>query len=177
MNKTKKGFLTASAILNIISASLCIIFSLILLFMVPGINEQFIVAILKEDPDYTYIKHADGGYVFTFIEEGVTYEITDEILTTMMKTVKSMLIVASLFVLGISIALTILSVKLLKLTKKEQDKKGIIIANLVLTILCGNVVAMGLLIASLCIKNKKSDDNINELNQDKQQDVVLQDLE
>lgn len=172
MTKTKKGLLTAGSIIGIASAVLSLILAVILSFSTFFITEKFILDLYKDEvSNYTYIQQSDDDYMITFDEDGVKYELTDDDIEDVVKIVRGIVAGFSFAIIGLHIALLVLSIMLLKATNKDKDRKGITIALLVLFLISENIIAAGLIIASLFFNKVEEKDNNN-----KQDDIVLEDV-
>ena len=167
MNKTKKGFLNAVSIITIIASAFGILYGLVFMFVGSNLlTEDLIVDVFKDDQEYTYVEYEDGSYCFEYMEDGVKGEITEKQIEFVISLFASILNIAGLTVLGISIAKLVLAIRILNKTSKDQYSKGNTIALLVLSVLGCNLLETIFLIIAMCSKDKPNE------NGDQKQDIV-----
>ena len=140
MDKRRKGFLKAGTILTIISASIGILACLFFVFASSALTESVVVDMLKSDPEYTYTQESDGGYNFTYVEDGVVTTIDDETLSSMIVLGKVFIKICGVGGLLFAAAQLTLAILILVNVNKGKYKKGCVIALLVLSILAGGML-------------------------------------
>lgn len=166
MNGTKKGLLVAGSILGIVLSVIMIFSSFVLVAANRLVNEELIVNTYLQDTTIyaEKIELENGQYVIQYEEEGEILQISKQDIQTMVKISKFIINVLSISLLGFSVAMFVLSILILNNASKGKSKKGLIIALIVVSALSSNLVAMGLLIAALCIKDKKPTlENIDQI--------------
>ena len=154
MNKTKKGFLTASSILTIVGSSLLILISLFCFLCSGFVTEDLVLESYKSDPEYTYYENGDE-YFFTYEEDGVLCFVYEDEINLVTNIVKTMFIVGGTIGLLFSLAKLILSILILVKKGKNKYSPGLTISLLILSILTFSPIEIGLLIAAISIKNKE----------------------
>ncbi|MBR4999262.1 MAG: hypothetical protein IKY10_05210, partial [Clostridia bacterium] len=154
MNKTKKGLLTAGAILTIVSSALCV-FCAMLMFIIGGVfNEKMLKESYLEDTAYTYTENVDGSYYFTTIEDGAEIVITEDEIELIAKVASAIFVVLGVLVLGWSAAKIALAIRVLVMNNRGKYAKGSTIALLVLSILNNNLIEAVLFIVAMCQKDQ-----------------------
>lgn len=160
MNKTKKGFLTASSIITIVASSFAILIALFLFLCGSLSTESLIKDTYLEDANYTYTEEVDGGYYFTGLEDGEMVTITNEEIESLAKIVSVVFYVMGVGMLAFSAAKMVLAIRILVLNGKNTYAKASVIALLVLNILNSNILEAVLLIAAMVQKDEiKPEDN------------------
>lgn len=140
MTNTKKSFMSAGAILGIVTASFMILASIVCFYATTFVDVQFIIETLEE--------------------EAVGYK-TEEI-KFLVDTTKTVLVVMGVFILGLAIAMLSLSIMVQTQTKKLTTKKGSIIALLVICCIAGNILTAAFMIVVLCLKDKTAEQLVEE---------------
>lgn len=171
MTTTKKGFLKAGSIISIIAAVLSALMSFIFISAATMIDEKFIIETYENEAGYAYFEDADGSYYIEYYEDeddvilGVKQKVTDDEIQLIATASKTILIVLTVFVLGLSIAEFIIAILILNKLSKNESKKGLIIALLVLSIISGTMITSAFMIVALCLKDKPKAtlENINEI--------------
>lgn len=165
MNKTKKGLLTASSILTIVSASFAIIISILLMFVGSVFTKDLMKDVYRDDPAYTYYEEADGSYYFTYLdEENIEVTITQEEIATIASVASSMLKFFGVGYLLFSVARMILAIRILVVNSKNKYSKGCVIALLVLSIINISTLETIFLIVAMCLKDNQSIDKAQQNN-------------
>ena len=131
MNKTRKAFLLAGSIVSFVEAGVLILVGLIVFGMSSMITVEMVYELLAMDPTMG--------------------ELTEAQVQAMVQLVKLLYTGIAIYVLALSIATIPVAVKVLKNT--ENNKKGAIIALLVLSIFTANIVTFAFMIVGLCLKN------------------------
>lgn len=143
MNKTKRGLLLAGSIIGIVEAVMCVFLGFSVLAFRGVVDIAFIEEVLVE------------------IEE-VSYTSSD--LNELLKLSKIACTVISILLFMYSIALGVISILLLKRTKRGVFAKGLTITMLVLSALISDMLILAFMIASLLIKDEKPTlENIKEI--------------
>ena len=132
MNK-RRSFMLAGAIIGIICAASLLIMGLSLISSLDIITFDMVAEILTT--------------------EGVIAEFTTDAINSIVKIARIVYVVMGLFVLGLGISGLVLSIKVLKQANANSNKKGCIIALLVISILSGNLVTAAFMITALCLRN------------------------
>ncbi len=164
MSKTKKGLMLAGAILGIVLASLMILGGVICVGAMNVVDEQFVTKIFDEDPEYVLVPGANEGeytYVYT-PTNGVadpSMDIDNKEVSMIVKISKVTLGVGGIVVLALAVCSLVSSIQVLKSANKGVTKKGPVITLLVFSALLGNLVTMGFMIAVLCMRDKRAEDN------------------
>lgn len=128
MNKTKKGFLIAGGILAVIGAALSIILSLVI--------QSLDIEAIRE----------------LFVEE--IAEMTPEEAETMLLFIKELIGGVSIFTIAFSVVNLVLGILIIVKTKNETISKGLIITELVFSILGSGTLTMIFMIVALCLKDE-----------------------
>ena len=163
MNKTRKGFLTASSIISIVSATLTIFVAFILLLAGSFITENFVKEIYKNDQECVYFENADGSYYFIEIDEdGNEVEITMDEIKFVVKLASGLLYGCGVIVLSFSVAKLVLAIKILVSSSKNKYPNKCTIALLTISILNSNILEAVLLIVAMISSDKKNADKQNE---------------
>lgn len=131
MNKTRKAFLLAGSIVSFVEAGVLILVGLIVFGMSSMITVEMVNELLAMDPTMG--------------------ELTEAQVQAMVQLVKLLYTGIAIYVLALSIATIPVAVKVIKNT--ENNKKGAIIALLVLSIFTANIVTFAFMIVGLCLKN------------------------
>lgn len=131
MNKTRKSFLLAGSIVSFVEAGVLILVGLIVFGMSSMITVEMVNELLAMDPTMG--------------------ELTEAQVQAIVQLVKLLYTGIAIYVLALSIATIPVAVKVLKNT--ENNKKGAIIALLVLSIFTANIVTFAFMIVGLCLKN------------------------
>lgn len=168
MTKTKKGFLKAGSIISIIAAVLSALMSFIFIAAANMIDEKFILETYETEIGYTYVEESDGGYYIEYYEDEDDLHattVTDDEIQLIVTASKTILIVLTVFVLGLSVAEFVIAILILNKLSKNESKKGLIITLLVLSILSGTMLTTAFMIVALCLKDKPKAtlENINEI--------------
>lgn len=132
MNKTRKSFLLAGSIVSFVEVGVLILVAFILFGVSSMVTTEMVNEILATDPTIG--------------------ELTEEQVQAMVELLKFMYNAIAIYVLALSIATIPVAVKVLK--NAENNKKGAIIALLVLSIFTANIVTFAFMIVALCLKNK-----------------------
>lgn len=161
MTNTKKGFLTAGSIIAIVFAGVGLLMSILLFSLGANITEKQMVKMYTMDETVQYIENEeDGSYVLKFFDEETGEEIetmTEEEIEIIAKVVKGLLIFAACTEIALDVAILPIAILLLKSTNKKEEKKGLTIALLVMSVLSGDIVTLAFMIVALCLKNKQSE--------------------
>lgn len=142
MNNTKKGFMYAGGILGIIAAVMAILTGVIFLIATSVIDFNFVNEIIN-----------DMNATATTAEELIVF--TEAQIHTVVRISRVITVLIGLFTLGLGIANLVLSKQVIKLGAMGSNKKGVVIALLVLSVLIGNVVTMAFMITALCLKSEE----------------------
>ena len=140
MNSTKKAFLLAGSILGIVEAASLMLLALSLFFMFGTIDIETVRLILEEE-----------AILLSDIELAQIAEISN-----------MLIVVMAAYILGISVSMLVLSIVVLKQRNKGVSRKGCIIALLVISILCANVLTAAFMIVALCLKDKTAAEIVEE---------------
>lgn len=157
MTSTKKGFLKAGAIISIVTAVLSALMSFVFISAATMINEQFILETYETEIGYTYHEDIDGSYYIEYYEDEddlLPQTVTEEDIELIATASKTILIVMTVFVLGLSIAEFIFAILILNKLSKNESRKGQIITLLVLSAISGTIVTTAFMIVALCLKDK-----------------------
>ena len=176
MNKTKKNFLSASSILTIVAAAFAMLLGLGAMVCSSFISEDFLLDIYEADPSSEIVKELDGGYIiYTTDDDGEVTTIDDETLVIIVDVMKVGCVVLGLVSIGFAVAKLVLAILILKANKKDEYRKGISIALLVLSVLTNAWLEAAFIIVAMCLKSetKKTDEAVED---NKQEDVVLKDI-
>ena len=157
MNKTKKGFLRAATILTIVITVFSALVSIIFFALSSKINEDFMLEDYKNDSYYTIINEADGGYIITYEENGVTFQITDEDISVSVIIFKTIVCVIAFGILLYAAAMMTLAILILVGLHKGKYKKGCTIALLILAILNQTLLISIFLVVVLALGDKKEE--------------------
>lgn len=168
MNSTKRGFLKAGAILGIIAAAFSILSGLGM-FSVDGVvTEDIIKEIYSTETGYK-LTETNEGYTIEFTEDGETVTITSEQIQNVLEIAKVVMIVLGVIIIGVSVAMLVISILILKRLKNRTVHKGLIITLLVLGALMSSLLIVGFMIVALCIKDKVATlENIEEIAKENQ---------
>lgn len=131
MNNTRKAFLLAGSIVSFVEAGVLILVGLIVFGMSSMITVEMVNELLAMDPTMG--------------------ELTEAQVQAMVQLVKLLYTGIAIYVLALSIATIPVAVKVIKNT--ENNKKGAIIALLVLSIFTSNIITFAFMIVGLCLKN------------------------
>ncbi|HJD06222.1 MAG TPA: hypothetical protein IAB72_05090 [Candidatus Onthoplasma faecipullorum] len=131
MNKTRKAFLLAGSIVSFVEAGVLILVGLIVFGMSSMITVEMVNELLAMDPTMG--------------------ELTEAQVQAMVQLVKLLYTGIAIYVLALSIATIPVAVKVIK--NAENNKKGAIIALLVLSIFTANIITFAFMIVGLCLKN------------------------
>lgn len=147
-NKTKRGLEKAAAITGIVMSSICLIVAVVLVIV--GIN---------------------------YLMQGSNHYINGVLVSNDYQNIGTAYLVAGLYVIVVSILLLIFCIKLVKSPFKPNGElkklQPIRIWVLVLSIISGNLVVMGLMIAVLCLKDyKQPKQQVNQLNVNNQEKYI-----
>lgn len=179
MNKTKKGFLSASAIVTIVAAGFGILCGIIFMFMGGLMTEETIRDTYTTEEGYTLVEVSDDDYYITYIEDGQLVKVTDEDIELVAELASSLCNFAGIMVIGFSVAKMVLAIRVLINNNRDKYGKGVTIALLTLSILSMSLLEAGLIIAAMCMKdniddnNEKTDENNNI---ETKEDVVLEEI-
>ncbi len=146
MNNTKKGFMYAGGILGIIAAVSCIILGVIALIATSVIDFNFVNELI-----------AEMNATATTAEELIV--LTEAQIHTVVRISRVITVLIGLFTLGLGIANLVLSKKVIKLGAVCSNKKGAVIALLVLSVLIGNLITMAFMITALCLRFEEQKPN------------------
>lgn len=136
MNQTRKGFLTASTILTIVSSVLAILLSFGIAYLAGQMTEEIFKETYQEDSLYTYYEEANGEYYFLYTDENGTIQTLDDSEIQMIAKVARVMIGAvAVGCLAFACTRLILAIIVLKNTNKKIYKKGLVITLLVFDIL------------------------------------------
>ena len=140
MNGTKKAFLLAGSILGIIEAASMILIAISLFSVVGSIDVNAVITLLEEE-----------AMLYSDVELAAIAELTNTIIAIM-----------SAYMAGMSVAMLVLSIIVLKQRNKGVSKKGTIIALLVISILNANILTAAFMIVALCLKDKTAQEIVEE---------------
>lgn len=140
MNGTKKAFLLAGSILGIIEAASMILIAISLFSVVGSIDVNAVITLLEEE-----------AMLYSDVELAAIAELTNTIIAIM-----------SAYIAGMSVAMLVLSIIVLKQRNKGVSKKGTIIALLVISILNANILTAAFMIVALCLKDKTAQEIVEE---------------
>jgi len=155
MTKTKKGLLSATAIITIVASSLAILCGFVMMFVGSMINEQLIKDSYSVDSEYTLYEDADGNYYFSHIEDnGAEVRITDDEISLMATVTSNIANFAGFTILGLGVAKLVLAIRILLLKNREKYSLGCVIALLVLSIVNFNVLEAVFLVVTMCVKDQ-----------------------
>lgn len=132
MNKTRKSFMVAGAIISFVLAGILIISSLCIIGIYGSITADMLREILALDPTLT--------------------NMAEEEIIALVGIVKVIAIMMGIYILALSIATIPVGVRVIKNT--ANNNKGAIIALLVLSIFTANILTFAFMIVALCLKNK-----------------------
>lgn len=132
MNKTRKSFMVAGAIISFVLAGILIISSLCIIGIYGSITADMLREILALDPTLT--------------------NMAEEEIIALVGIVKAIAIMMGIYILALSIATIPVGVRVIKNT--ANNNKGAIIALLVLSIFTANILTFAFMIVALCLKNK-----------------------
>lgn len=132
MNKTRKAFMLTGAILSIVEAGVLILVGLILFGASNMVTTGMVSEIIASDPTIG--------------------EVAEEQLQAMVQLIQMMFNVMAFYVVALAVATIPVAVKVMKNT--GNNKKGAIIALLVLSIFTANIITFAFMIVALCLKNK-----------------------
>lgn len=160
MNKNKKGFLSAAAILSIVASGFAILFSLLLFIGAANISESFIKDSYKDSGEYIYYEEPDGSYYFVEIDEDTTEQIRilESEIEKMAKFASAVLYVAGVLNLALPIAKLVLAIRILINNNREKYGSGSVISLLVLSILTMSIIESAFLIVTMCLKDENKND-------------------
>lgn len=158
MNNTKKGFMYAGGILGIIASVVAIMTGVIALITTSVIDFNFVNEVINE-----------MNATATTAEEFIV--LTEAQINTVVRISRVITVIFGLSALGLGIANSILSNKVIKLGAAGSNKKGVVIALLVLSVLIGNVVTMAFMITALCLKFDEPKPN-NDIPADSYQEIA-----
>ncbi|MBQ3047782.1 MAG: hypothetical protein IJD48_02060 [Clostridia bacterium] len=161
MSKTKKGLLMSGTIITIVTCSLAVIGAILLIWFGSKFTESALVEIFRSAPEvYQYETN------FYYYETGLTYEYVIIDITTTPNSImlpETIAMAAELFQLvfnvvgfvvlafaGIKLLLSVIALA----TSSKKFAKGAVITLIVFSFLTLSLLEAGLLIGSLCAKNK-----------------------
>ena len=177
MNKTKKGFLSASAIITIVAASFGILTGIVTMFMGGLMTEETIRDTYTTEEGYTLVEEYGKDYYITYIDDGELIKVTEDEIELIANISSSLCNFVGIIIIGFSLAKLILAIKILINNNRDKYGKGVTIALLTLSVLNMNLLEAGLIITAMCMKDdvnsEKPDENNNIETKD---DVVLEEI-
>ncbi len=168
MNKTKKGFLTASSILTIVTSGLAIFLAVIMFFVAGEFDEKTMKQEYLNNKNFDYYEDVNGDYYFKGIEDGEEIAIYQADIETISKFMQIVINSIGAVLLLLSLIKIIFAIRILLFNSRERYAGGSVITLLVLNLLEFNILVSGLLITSLCIKDEIKKDGkplgLNDIN-------------
>ena len=158
MSKAKKGLLTAGSVLTIIGTVLAIILACVIIFVGSKLTAEFIVEIFRSAPE-TYTYETNYYYQGEFYDYVIINHMAGEIFLPETIELTATMFASIFKVLGF-IVFAFAAVKLIlaivALAKSGKTfAKGTVITLVVFSFLTLSILEGALLIAALCVKNKK----------------------
>lgn len=170
MNKTRRSFLNAGAIIAIVLAVLCAIISVVCIVIAPAVTTDNLCDIYESDTEdfKTYYVHDNK-------EEGIDYfvELNDrgeetrtviyvDDLAQLAKIAQTFLKTVGWVVLILGVASFIAAIFVLKEANRLTNRIAAIITLLVLSLSLGNILTFAFMIVGLCLKNKPIEEILSE---------------
>jgi len=148
MDKAKKGYILSASIITIVACVFAVIGGLFCFLVGSFSNETMLKESFIEDAEYTYFEE-DGGYYFTYMEEGKEEKITQNDIKMITRFLKYSSYVLGVTVLCTAIAKLVLAIRILVLSNQDKYAKNSIIALLILNLLNFNFLESVLLAFAL----------------------------
>lgn len=130
----KQVFAKVGAILGIVGSAFAMIGGICMIFGSGIINAEFVLQVLAE--------------------EGMMEQQYIDYLDMIVTIAKAVYIGMGLITIGIAIPELILSIKVIKQANANKLKKGTVIALLVVSVLSSNLITLGFMITTLCLRDK-----------------------
>ncbi len=162
MTKTKSGFLKAGSIIAIVMAAIIAMFGLTFIAGRTMVDRDMVVEAVFEMKieDVEVINNADGSISYKNPTTGARLESRE--VDDLIKVTKMILVTIGVYSIAMAIASLIIGVFNLVATSQEKAKTGFIITQLVLSIFTANILTFAFMIAALCLKDKKVEENVVE---------------
>lgn len=157
MTKTKSGFLKAGSIIGVVMSALCAVFGLICFVGQKIVTRDFVVQVVFDcaENEYTSIENFDGSITYKLYKDGVCVkETTSEEVDAVASLTKATMTTMGVFSCCFAVAELVLSIFVLIATSNEKIKNSLIVSELVISLLAGNLLTFAFMIVALCLKNK-----------------------
>lgn len=165
MDKKKRKFLKAGAILAIIASVCAIVTGVGAILIKNQVNETNALEIIKYSNDLEYQETEDGYVVIYTDEEGVKVTINQDQFVYLVSKMQNKVEDYGMQSLADGIPTLIIAIILLVKTNKNKYSKGLTITLLILSLFGRNMLTFAFMIVALCLKDapKATLENIEEI--------------